>query len=79
MASLCKIESDKILKSRDVEIFASKFLTIFSTMAAVSSFNWITASFSVEFSFLLKAAILNSTQLTPFLDVRAEKFLGLRL
>ena len=70
MASLCKIESDKILKSRDVETFASRFLTIFSTMAAVSNLSFKTASLSIEFSFPFKAAILISTQLTLLLDVR---------
>ena len=70
MASLCKIESDKILKSRDVEIFASRFLTIFSTMAAVSNLSFKTASLSVEFSFTFRAAILMSTQLTLLLDMR---------
>ena len=70
MASLCKIESDNILKSRDEEIFASRFLTIFSTMAAVSNLSFNTASLTIEFSFPFRAAILISTQLTLLLDVR---------
>ena len=66
------------LKNRicqDFEIMSSGDLSVqvsdkISTIAVVFSFNLITASFSIEFSFLIVAAILDSTQLTLLLEVR---------
>ena len=61
--------------SQDFEILGSRdrrvqVLQKISTILAVSSFNLITASFSIEFSFLIVAAILDSTQLMLLLEVR---------